>query len=115
MPPRTTPPLLRQGTDEGKTTPAFLIGLRFPGCRPISVRVGDLHPQPSVIAGNPHADLTTDRQVVLLENFASHAYLESREDTVRLSSAFDHLRASALSALESEARIVRIAEELTDT
>ncbi|WP_241845035.1 helix-turn-helix domain-containing protein [Streptomyces silvensis] len=53
-------------------------------------------------------------EVVLLENFASHAYLESREDTVRLGGAFDHLRAAALSALDSESRISEIAEELTD-
>ncbi|MEV0278153.1 helix-turn-helix transcriptional regulator [Streptomyces sp. NPDC050610] len=52
-------------------------------------------------------------EVVLLENFASHAYLETREDTVRLGSAFDHLRATALSALESEALIVEIADGLT--
>lgn len=54
-------------------------------------------------------------EVVLLENFASHAYLETREDTARLGGAFDHLRASALSAMESEARIIEIAEELTDS
>jgi len=54
-------------------------------------------------------------EVVLLENFASHAYLETREDTARLGGAFDHLRAAALSAMESESRIVRIAEGLTDS
>ncbi|MFH8471357.1 helix-turn-helix domain-containing protein [Streptomyces sp. NPDC018000] len=51
-------------------------------------------------------------EVVLLENFASHAYLETREDTVRLGGAFDHLRATALSALKSEALIVEIVNEL---
>ncbi|MFF0728943.1 helix-turn-helix domain-containing protein [Streptomyces sp. NPDC004134] len=51
-------------------------------------------------------------EVVLLENFASHAYLEAREDTARLGSAFDHIRATALSALESESLIGRIANEL---
>lgn len=54
-------------------------------------------------------------EVVLLENFASHAYLETREDTARLGGAFDHLRAAALSAMESESRIVGIAEGLTDS
>ncbi len=53
-------------------------------------------------------------EVALLENFAGHAYLESREDTVRLGGAFDHLGASALSTLDSEARIVQIAGEMTD-
>ncbi|WP_415950944.1 helix-turn-helix domain-containing protein [Streptomyces sp. KLOTTS4A1] len=53
-------------------------------------------------------------EVVLLENFASHAYLETQEDTARLGSAFDHLRASALSPLDSESRIIELAEELTD-
>ncbi|WP_344289569.1 helix-turn-helix transcriptional regulator [Streptomyces synnematoformans] len=51
-------------------------------------------------------------EVVLLENFASHAYLEAREDTARLGSAFDHIRATALSALESESLIGTIANEL---
>lgn len=51
-------------------------------------------------------------EVVLLENFASQAYLESREDTARLGSAFDHLRATALSALESESLIDEIVNEL---
>lgn len=51
-------------------------------------------------------------EVVLLENFASHAYLEAREDTARLGSAFDHIRATALSALESESLIGKIANEL---
>ncbi len=54
-------------------------------------------------------------EVVLLENFASHAYLETREDTARLGGAFDHLRAAALSAMESEARIIEIAEGLADS
>lgn len=54
-------------------------------------------------------------EVVLLENFASHAYLETREDTARLGSAFDHLRAAALGAMESESRIIEIAEGLTDS
>ncbi|WP_330290808.1 helix-turn-helix domain-containing protein [Streptomyces sp. NBC_00576] len=54
-------------------------------------------------------------EVVLLENFASHAYLETREDTARLGGAFDHLRAAALSAMESESRIMGIAEGLTDS
>ncbi|WP_232838757.1 helix-turn-helix domain-containing protein [Streptomyces geranii] len=54
-------------------------------------------------------------EVVLLENFASHAYLETREDTARLGGAFDHLRAAALSAMESESRIVEIAEGLTES
>ncbi|WP_405906595.1 helix-turn-helix transcriptional regulator [Streptomyces sp. NBC_00828] len=54
-------------------------------------------------------------EVVLLENFASHAYLETREDTVRLGSAFDHLRAAALSALDSESLIIEIADGLTDS
>ncbi|WP_319207135.1 helix-turn-helix transcriptional regulator [Streptomyces sp. ME02-8801-2C] len=54
-------------------------------------------------------------EVVLLENFASHAYLETREDTARLGGAFDHLRAAALSAMESESRIIGIAEGLPDS
>ncbi|MFI7295516.1 helix-turn-helix domain-containing protein [Streptomyces sp. NPDC050121] len=54
-------------------------------------------------------------EVVLLENFASHAYLETREDTARLGGAFDHLRAAALSAMESESRIMGIVEGLTDS
>jgi len=68
-------------------------------------------PYPFLIYGFPPP---AELEVALLENFASHAYLESREDTVQLSSAFDHLRASALSALDSEVRIIQIAEELTD-
>lgn len=54
-------------------------------------------------------------EVVLLENFASHAYLETREDTARLGQAFDHLRAAALSALDSESRIIEIAEGLANS
>ncbi|MFD4629330.1 helix-turn-helix domain-containing protein [Streptomyces sp. NPDC058284] len=51
-------------------------------------------------------------EVVLLENFTSHAYLESAEDTRHYTSAFDHIRAAALSALESESLITKVAREL---
>ncbi|WP_101255174.1 helix-turn-helix domain-containing protein [Streptomyces barkulensis] len=54
-------------------------------------------------------------EVVLLENFASHAYLETKEDTERLGHAFDHLRASALSPLDSEKLITEIANQLPRT
>ncbi|WP_406342963.1 helix-turn-helix domain-containing protein [Streptomyces sp. NBC_00648] len=54
----------------------------------------------------------TELEVVLLESFTSHAYLEGPEDTAHYNSVFDHVRATALSALDSEALIVRLADEL---
>ncbi|MEV0261693.1 helix-turn-helix transcriptional regulator [Streptomyces sp. NPDC050617] len=54
----------------------------------------------------------TDLEVVLLESFTSHAYLDGPEDTAHYSSVFDHVRAAALSALDSEALIVSSADEL---
>ncbi|GAA0339387.1 helix-turn-helix domain-containing protein [Streptomyces turgidiscabies] len=51
-------------------------------------------------------------EVVLLENFTSHAYLESAEDTTHYNSVFDHVRATALSPLESESAIMRAARGL---
>jgi transcriptional regulator with XRE-family HTH domain len=54
-------------------------------------------------------------EVVVLEHFTSHAYLESANDTGLYNSAFDHIRASALSPLDSEALILNIADELTRT
>ncbi|MFH0242760.1 helix-turn-helix domain-containing protein [Streptomyces sp. HK10] len=52
-------------------------------------------------------------EVVLLEHFTSHAYLEAADDTAHYNSVFDHIRASALSPLESEALILQIADELS--
>ncbi|MFE7117965.1 helix-turn-helix domain-containing protein [Streptomyces sp. NPDC057654] len=54
----------------------------------------------------------TDLEVVLLESFTSHAYLEGPEDTAHYNSVFDHVRATALSPLDSEALIVSSADEL---
>lgn len=50
--------------------------------------------------------------VVLLENLTSHAYLEAPEDTAHYGRVFDHLRATALNPLESEALIGSVAEGL---
>lgn len=52
-------------------------------------------------------------EVVLLEHFTSHAYLEAADDTAHYGDVFNHLRASALSPLESEALILQIADELS--
>lgn len=52
-------------------------------------------------------------EVVLLEHFTSHAYLEAADDTAHYGDVFNHLRASALSPLDSETLILRIADELT--
>ncbi|WP_405881408.1 DUF5753 domain-containing protein [Streptomyces sp. NBC_01136] len=54
-------------------------------------------------------------EVVLLENFTSHAYLEAPEDTTHYGNVFNHLCATALNALESEALILDIANELAQT
>lgn len=54
----------------------------------------------------------TELEVVLLENFTSHAYLESADDTARYSSVFDHVRATALSPLKSESAILDAAKDL---
>ena len=54
----------------------------------------------------------TELEVVLLENFTIHAYLDSAEDTAHYNSVFDHVRATALSALESESAITQAAGEL---
>ncbi|MCE7078724.1 helix-turn-helix transcriptional regulator [Streptomyces sp. ST2-7A] len=54
-----------------------------------------------------------DLEVALLENFTGHTYLEAREDTEPLRAAFDHLRACALSPLDSEAMILRVRDEPT--
>ncbi|WP_276314472.1 helix-turn-helix transcriptional regulator [Streptomyces sp. Z26] len=50
--------------------------------------------------------------VVLLENLTSHAYLEAPADTAHYGSVFDHLRAAALSPLDSQALLGSLAEEL---
>ncbi|MDH6130707.1 transcriptional regulator with XRE-family HTH domain [Kitasatospora sp. MAA4] len=50
--------------------------------------------------------------VVLLESLTSHACLEDPQDTASYDSFFNHLRATALSALESEAFIAAVANEL---
>jgi transcriptional regulator with XRE-family HTH domain len=52
-------------------------------------------------------------EVVLLEHYTSHAFLEHPNDTTYYGSAFDHHRATALSPMESEAMILRIADELS--
>ncbi|MFG2022832.1 DUF397 domain-containing protein [Streptomyces sp. NPDC048825] len=53
MPPRTAPPLLRQGNDESKATPALLISLRLPvSARGIDVRDSKAVPSPS-LASSP--------------------------------------------------------------
>ena len=67
MPPRTAPPLLSQGNDESEATPALLISLRLPGHRPIVVGVGDLPPQSTLIACDPHTDLPADRDESMLD------------------------------------------------
>ncbi|MBB1243822.1 hypothetical protein GL263_09655 [Streptomyces durbertensis] len=51
-------------------------------------------------------------EVVLLEHYTSHAYLEAAEDTAHYDDVFNHLRASALSARKSEELIAGIAGEL---
>ncbi|WP_461037358.1 helix-turn-helix domain-containing protein [Streptomyces mayteni] len=51
-------------------------------------------------------------EVVVLEQFTSQAYLESADDTEYYDTAFKHVLASALSPLDSEALILRIADEL---
>ncbi|WP_280707813.1 helix-turn-helix transcriptional regulator [Kitasatospora sp. GP30] len=51
-------------------------------------------------------------EVVVLENATSHAYLEDPRETAPYDHAFNHLRAAALSVLESEAFITRLASEL---
>ena len=50
--------------------------------------------------------------VVLLESLASHAYLEDPSETAPYDNFFNHLRAAAMSALDSEAFIADIANEL---
>jgi transcriptional regulator with XRE-family HTH domain len=54
-------------------------------------------------------------EVVYMEHFTSHTYLEHPDDTAYYNSAFDHVLASALSPLDSEALILRIADELAST
>lgn len=54
-------------------------------------------------------------EVAVLEQFTSHVYLESADDTAHYNSAFDYIRAAALSPLDSEALILHIAEDLTRT
>jgi transcriptional regulator with XRE-family HTH domain len=53
-----------------------------------------------------------DLGVVLLEHYTSHAFLEHPNDTSYYGTAFDHHRAAALSPLDSESLILRIADEL---
>ncbi|GAB3127234.1 helix-turn-helix transcriptional regulator [Streptomyces calidiresistens] len=50
-------------------------------------------------------------EVVLLEHLTSHAYLESATDTAHYTRVFDHIRATALGPMESEAYIQRLAKE----
>lgn len=50
--------------------------------------------------------------VVLLEHFTSHGYLEAAEDTAHYREVFDHLRATALNPLESQSMIGSLADEL---
>ncbi|MGH4033706.1 helix-turn-helix domain-containing protein [Actinomycetota bacterium Odt1-20B] len=57
----------------------------------------------------------TELEVVLLESFTSHVYLDSAEDTQHYTNAFDHIRATALSPLESETLIKKTASELART
>ncbi|KUJ64150.1 DNA-binding protein [Streptomyces albus subsp. albus] len=52
-------------------------------------------------------------EVVLLESHTSHAYLESPDDTTYYGNAFNHLCATALSPLESEALIIDTAANLS--
>jgi transcriptional regulator with XRE-family HTH domain len=52
-------------------------------------------------------------EVVLVENLTSHGYLEAPDDTTHYNSVFNHLRAAALSPLDSETLITKIAAELT--
>lgn len=54
----------------------------------------------------------TELEVVLLESFTSHAYLEGPGDTAHYNEVFDHVRATALSALASEALMADLADEL---
>lgn len=54
----------------------------------------------------------TELEVVLLESFTSHAYLEGPGDTAHYNGVFDHVRATAMSALDSEALMADLADEL---